>query len=58
MADNSEGGGTSMLAFLVGGLMVAVVVLGFFMYSRGHLGAPSPTTAHFDVHVKAPSPSG
>jgi hypothetical protein len=57
MADNS-GGSNSALALLVGALLVAVVVLGFFLYSGGHLGAPAPNTAHFDVHVQAPKPSG
>jgi len=38
MANDSGGGGaTPFLAFLVGGLIVAVVVLGFFMYN-GHGG--------------------
>lgn len=54
MADNSGGGGTSALAFLVGGLLVAVVVLGFVMYSGGHMGG-SPTVSvpsHMSVDVK------
>jgi len=55
MADNG-GGGNSALALLVGVLLVAVVVLGFFMYSGGRIGAPAPDTAHFDVHVQAPKP--
>jgi len=58
MSDNAGGGGNTALAFLVGVLLVAVVVLGLFMYTGGRIGAPAPDTAHFDVHVKAPSPSG
>ncbi|HEX2594048.1 MAG TPA: hypothetical protein VHL34_21280 [Rhizomicrobium sp.] len=53
MADNTGGGGTSMLAFLVGGLLVAVVVLGFFMYSGGHMGGTSVSVpSHMSVDVK------
>ena len=37
MADNT-GGGNSALGMIVGILLVAVVVLGFFMYTGGHFG--------------------
>lgn len=57
MADstNTNGGATPWLAFLIGGLLVAVAVLGFFMFTGGHFGAPqagNPT--HLNVTVKAP----
>jgi len=58
MADNTDSGrgATPWLAFLVGGLLVAVAGLGVFMFTGGHLGMPgagSPT--HMDITVKAPA---
>ena len=54
MANDSGGGsGTPFLAFLVGGLLVAVVVLGFFMFN-GHNG--SGTNSHISMNIKAPNP--
>ncbi|HEY1708661.1 MAG TPA: hypothetical protein VGG10_10390 [Rhizomicrobium sp.] len=52
MADNSGGGGTSILAFLVGGLLV--VVIGFFVLTGGHFGNPASTTHTVNLNVKAP----
>ncbi len=50
MADNSGGGGaTPWLAFLVGGLLVVVAVIAYFMYS----GRQAPTKS-LDVKVEAP----
>jgi hypothetical protein len=57
MADstNSSGGATPWLAFLIGGLIVAVAVLAFFMVNGGHLGAPQAANpTHMNVTVKAP----
>jgi len=57
MADstNSSGGATPWLAFLVGGLIVAVAALGFFMFTGGHFGAPQASApTHMNVTVKAP----
>jgi hypothetical protein len=52
---DSGGGATPWLAFLVGGLLVAVAVLGFFMFTGGHFGGPQALTpAHMNVTVKAP----
>lgn len=51
MADNSSGGATPVLAFIVGGLLVVVAVIAFMMYSGG--GAPSPSKS-VDVNIKAP----
>jgi hypothetical protein len=54
MANDSGGGGaTPFLAFLVGGLIVAVVVLGFFMYN-GH-GGSSSVPSHISMNIKAPT---
>jgi hypothetical protein len=55
MADNSGGGGaTPFLAFLVGGLIVAVVALGFFAFN-GHQGGSVSVPSHLSLNVKTPS---
>jgi hypothetical protein len=51
MADGNGGGGNSALAFIIGGLVVVVAVIGFLMYSGG-VGSPSKTV---NLNVKAPS---
>ena len=51
MAENSGGGGTPVLAFIVGGLLVVVAVLAFVMYSGG---MPGGETKSLDVNIKAP----
>ena len=53
MADTSGSGATPWLALLIGGLVVAVAALGFFMFTGGHVGgytAPPQVT----LNVKAP----
>ena len=55
MANDSGGGGaTPFLAFLVGGLIVAVVVLGFFMYN-GHGGGTATVPSHISMNIKTPT---
>ena len=58
MADNS-GGGNSALGMIVGILLVAVVVLGFFMYTGGHFGGGTQVNvpSHMSVDVKGGSGS-
>jgi hypothetical protein len=52
---NSNGGATPWLAFLIGGLLGAGAVLGFFMFNGGHFGAPQASTpTHMNVTVKEP----
>ena len=54
MADNG-GGGNSALALLVGVLLVGVIVLGFFVYSGGHVGNSGTNVnipSHMSVDVK------
>jgi hypothetical protein len=51
MADGNSGGGNSALAFIVGGLVVVVAVIGFLVYG-GNLGSPSKTV---DVNIKPPA---
>jgi len=48
---NSSGGGNAGLAFIVGGLLVVVAVLAYFMFFRG--GVESPTK-DIDVDVNLP----
>ncbi len=46
MADDNGGGGNVLLSFLLGGVLVAVAVVGFFMWDnyKSHTGgAPSAT---------------
>jgi hypothetical protein len=51
MADGNSSGGTSALAFIVGGLVVVVAVLAFLVYGGG-FGSPSKTV---NLNVKAPT---
>ena len=51
MAENSGGGSTPVLAFIVGGLVVVVAVIAFFMYSGG---LPGGEAKSVDVNIKAP----
>lgn len=57
MAENSRNGATPWLAFLVGGLIVAVAVIAFVVYSGGGLARPSmPASVDIDVNLpKAPA---
>ena len=53
MADSSGRGASPILAFLVGGLLVAVVALSLFVYSGG---APQSPRS-MDVKMSLPTPS-
>ena len=53
MADNSRGdGASSVLALLVGGLIVAVGVLGYFTLT-GHQQGGTPS--HITMNIKTPA---
>ena len=47
---NTSGGGNMGLAFIVGGLLVVVVIIAFFVFGRGM----SDTTKDIDVDVNLP----
>lgn len=47
---------TPWLAFLVGGLLVAVAVLGYVIYSNGGLRPSIPETVDVDVNLPKPPP--
>lgn len=51
MADDNNGGSNSFLAFLVGGLLIAVVGLGIFMYTGGHFGTSEGSKLSVDVNT-------
>jgi hypothetical protein len=54
MANDSGGGGvTAFLAFLVGGLIVAVAALGFFIYN-GHNGTAAYPPSHISLNLRTP----
>lgn len=60
MAENSSsGGGNAGLAFIVGGLVVVVAILAWFLFGRG--GAPDTKNVEVDVNlpeVSAPAAPG
>jgi hypothetical protein len=51
--DSGMGGATPFLAFLVGGLLVAVAALGFFIFN-GHNGTNAYPPSHLSLNLKAP----
>ena len=55
--DNGSRGSTPWLAFLVGGLLVAVAAMAFFVFTGGKLSAPQKETANIEFNVKPPAPN-
>ncbi len=52
MAENRRSGATPWLAFLVGGLIVALAVLGYFLYSGASVVERQlPPTIDVDINV-------
>lgn len=47
-------GGGAGLAFLVGGLLVAVAVIAWFVFAGGR--APAPEASNLDVDISVPAP--
>lgn len=55
MAQNSGSGATPWLAFLIGGLLVAVAVIAYFVYGGGTSKPSMPESVNVDVNLpKAP----
>jgi hypothetical protein len=52
--DTNSGGSNVMLSFLVGALLVAVVALGYLMYTGGHV-MPQNNAPSVNLSVKTPS---
>lgn len=50
MAEGNSGGGNNGLAFIVGGLLVLVVIIGAFVFLGGGL----TQKKEVDVNIKAP----
>jgi hypothetical protein len=51
MTDDNSGGGNTVLAFLVGAVMVAVAVVGFFMWDnyKSHTGGAPAASITLNV---------
>ena len=47
-------GGGGLMAFILGGLIVAVAVIGWFLYSGGRPAAPERPEVNLDINVPAP----
>jgi hypothetical protein len=53
MAENTNsGGGNTGLAFIVGGVVVVLAIVAYFVFARGGM---APETKNVDVDVKLPS---
>lgn len=50
--NNTGGGGNTGIAFIVGGLLVVVAIIAWFVFARGGVEAP---TKNVDVDVNLPS---
>ncbi len=51
--NNGDGGGNAFLGFLLGGVLVLVAIIGFFMWDnyKSHTGGGQPAT-HVTLNVK------
>lgn len=58
MADGNNNGGVSFLAFIVGGLFVAVVVVALFVYGGHFGGSQAPASGNLNVNIHAPKAPG
>lgn len=58
MAQTTAGGSNTWLAFLVGGLVVAVIALGWFVYDRAHVAPQVPSHVSVDLAPSVPLPEG
>ncbi|MBV9419130.1 MAG: hypothetical protein JO348_05095 [Alphaproteobacteria bacterium] len=52
---NGGSGGNTFLAFIVGAVLIALVVLGFFMFTGGRIPGMQPSGPSLNVNVHAPS---
>ncbi|MFN3536864.1 hypothetical protein [Brevundimonas sp.] len=53
MAEDGKSGGNAGLAFIVGGLVVVVIIIGWFLFSGG--GAVEAPTRDVDVEISVPN---
>ena len=54
MAERSRGGGNTGLAFVLGGLVVVVAVIAWFVFAGGR--TPAPSTPELNVDIDVPTP--
>jgi hypothetical protein len=54
MAENSSGGANAGLAFIVGGLVVLVAIIAWFVFGSGRV--PEPERPNLDVDITVPTP--
>ena len=52
--NNSGGGGNTGLAFIVGGIVVVLALVAYFVFARGGM---APETKDIDVDINVPSMS-
>jgi len=55
MASDTGSGGNTFLGFMVGGLIVVVAILGFFMFTGGHLSLQQNSPPSVNLTVKPPT---
>ena len=53
MAEGGRGGGNAGLAFIVGGLLVVVAIMAWFLFSGGAM-TPTPEDRDVDINVDLP----
>ena len=51
--EGGSGGGSVVLGFILGGVMIAVAIVGFFMWDNYKSGGAGPAPAAVHVTVKA-----
>ena len=54
MAKTSSGAGNAGLAFIVGGLVVVVAIIAWFVFGSGRV--PEPERPNLDVDITVPTP--
>ena len=52
--DTGGGGGNTFLGFMVGALLVVVAILGFFMFTGGHISLQNGGPPTVNLTVKPP----
>lgn len=53
-SNNSSGGGNTGLAFIIGGVVVVLAIVAYFVFARGGM---APETKNLDVDISVPEVS-